>query len=135
MQKRKTSEIKFHRDVAPGLRFLALDKSLMKKTPVYIAIRHVKKVRKEQPEYIDSHTHSVDSIYLFIGEKSDLTGLKAVVRIGKKERKIESPMTVFIPKRKKHSYKMTGGSGLYVSILLGGDYNANTFGVKDKSNG
>lgn len=127
MEKRKTSELKFHHDIAPGLRFLALDKGLMKKAPVYIAVRRVRKVKENQPEYIDYHIHSVDSLYLFIGDEDNLKGLQAIVRIDNSERRIESPMTVFIPKGLKHSYKMTGGSGLYISILLDGDYNDNTY--------
>lgn len=127
MQKRRSSEVKFHRDIAPGLRYLAIDKSLCEETPLYIAIRCVKNVKRDQPEYVDWHIHSADSLYLFIGDDDELEGLRAVVRIEDEERAIESPMTVFIPKGLRHSYRMTGGSGIYVSILLNGDYNGHTF--------
>lgn len=133
MQKRRTSEVKFHHDIAPGLRFLAIDKSLYKDAPIYIAIRRAKDVKSNQPEYIDWHAHSVDSLYLFIGDNDGLKGLRAVVRIEDQEREIESPMTVFIPKELRHSYKLIGGSGIYVSILLNGDYNANTFDERIQS--
>ena len=134
MQVRRTSEVKFHHDVAPGLRYLAIDKTLYKDAPIYIAIRKVLNVKADQPEYIDRHEHSVDSLYLFIGEGDELKGLRALVRIGDQEKKIESPMTVFIPKGVPHSYKLIGGSGMYVSILLDGDYNKCIFeGIANNS--
>lgn len=127
MQKRQTSEVRFHHDVAPGLRYLGIDKTVWADSPIYIAVRKVRNVSQNQPEYIDVHMHSVDSLYLFIGENEGLKGLKGVVRIEDRENKVESPVTVFIPKGVRHSYKLTGGSGIYVSILLDGDYNGNTF--------
>jgi len=130
MQKRRTSEVKFHHDVAPGIKYAAIDKILHKDAPIYIALRKVRNVKTDQPEYIDTHVHTVDSLYLFIGEEEGLKGLKAVVRIGSEEKEIESPMTVFIPKDIPHSYKLIGGSGIYISILLHGDYNAHTFDSK-----
>lgn len=124
---RKTSEVSFHHDVAPGLRFLAMDGSRYENAGIYIAVRRVNCISDSQPEYIDFHVHDVDSLYLFVGNEADLRGLRAVVRIGTTEREIESPMTVYIPKHARHSYKLTGGSGTYMSILLAGDYNAHTF--------
>ena len=124
---RPTSELKFHHDIAPGVRYLAIDRSLYKDAPIYIAVRRVRNVEQNQAEYVDSHVHSVDSLYLFIGDEDELKGLHAVMRIEDQEREIESPMTVFIPKGLRHSYKMTDGSGIYVSILLDGDYNRRTF--------
>ena len=123
---RRTSEVVFHHDVAPGLRFLAIDGSKYPGSPIYIAVRRVAKVAQSQPEYIDWHKHTVDSLYLFIGEGEAMKGLHAVVRLGDDERQIESPMTVFIPKGTPHSYKLTKGSGTYISILLAGDYNGST---------
>jgi 2-isopropylmalate synthase len=130
MAARPTSELKFHHDIAPGVRYLAIDRTLCEVTPIYIAVRRVKNVKCDQVEYIDSHVHSVDSLYLFIGDEDELKGLHAVVRIEDQEREIESPMTVFIPKGLRHSYKITSGSGIYVSILLNGDYNCQTFEAK-----
>src|ERR1043166_1050264 len=123
---RRTSEVVFHHDVAPGLRFLAIDKTKYPGSPIYIAVRRVRNVSVTQPEYIDCHRHTVDSVYLFLGDGDDLKGLRAVVRFGNEERCVESPMTVFIPKGTLHSYKLIEGSGTYLSILLAGDYNAST---------
>jgi mannose-6-phosphate isomerase-like protein (cupin superfamily) len=127
MERRRSSEVKFHSDVAPGIRFLAIDRSLYKDAPVYVAVRCVKDVTNEQPEYVGLHTHSVDSIYLFVGSGEALEGLQATVRIQDEERQIESPMSVLIPRGIPHSYRLTRGSGIYVSILLDGDYNGSTF--------
>jgi 2-isopropylmalate synthase len=126
---RKTSEVVFHHDVAPGLRFLAIDHTKYADSPIYIAVRRVTDVAEAQPEYIDEHKHTKDSLYLFIGDGEGLKGLHAVVRLGNDERQIESPMTVFIPKGLPHSYRLTKGSGTYISILLDGNYNASTAAV------
>lgn len=123
---RPTSEVHFHYDVAPGLRFLAIDESRLEGSPIYIAIRRVANVTADQPEYIDWHTHAVDSLYLLIGDGPEMRGLHATVRFSDQERFVESPVTVFIPRGVPHCYKLTSGSGTYLSILLHGDYNANT---------
>jgi 2-isopropylmalate synthase len=127
IQVRRTSELKFHADTAPGVRFLAMDKCLCADAPLYLAVRRVNGVPQHQPEYIQSHVHSVDSLYVFIGDEEGLRGLRATVRVEEEEREIESPMTVLIPKGVPHSYKLVGGSGIYLSILLDGDYNGHTF--------
>jgi 2-isopropylmalate synthase len=129
-QIRQTSEVKFHSDTAPGLRFLAIDASIRSGAPIYIAVRRVTCCLPDQPEYIDWHAHSVDSVYLFLGEEEGMRGLQALVRFGDQEVQIESPMTVFIPAGVAHSYKLIGGSGSYVSILLNGNYNKSTNPVK-----
>jgi hypothetical protein len=124
---RKSSEAIFHRDVAPGFRYVAMDKSLYPESPIYIMARRVKHVPENQREYIDWHVHSVDSVYLFIGDGDGMRGMYGVVRYGEKEKNIESPMTVFIPRGIRHCYKLNRGSGLYISVLLSGDYNECTF--------
>ena len=131
---RRTSEVQFHHDVAPGLRFLAIDHTLFKESPVYIAIRRVENVSFDQPEYIDWHTHDVDSLFLFLGDGEGLRGLHGLVRLGSNEKEIESPMTVFIPNGVSHSYKLTKGRGTFISILLDGNYNASTFKAKLSNN-
>lgn len=123
---RRSSEVVFHHDVAPGLRFLAIDHKKYADSPIYIAVRRVARVLPQQPEYVEWHKHTADSLYLFLGDGEGLRGLHAVVRLGCEERTIESPMTVFIPKGMPHSYKLTQGTGTYMSILLSGDYNACT---------
>ena len=123
---RRTSEVLFHRDNAPGLRFLAIDASKRPGAPIYLAVRRVDQVPDAQGEYIDWHVHSVDSLYVFLGDGENLTGLSAVVRTGDEETSVQSPMTVFIPKGCPHCYKLTGGSGTYLSIVLSGDYNSVT---------
>jgi 2-isopropylmalate synthase len=123
---RRTSEVLFHHDTAPGLRFLAIDQTKYPDSPIYIAVRRANNVPETQPEYIDRHQHTVDSLYMFMGDDEGMKGLHAVVRLADEERKIESPMTVFIPKGVAHSYRLTKGSGTYISILLTGNYNAST---------
>lgn len=127
---RKTSEVVFHHDNAPGIRYLAIDKTLYSKASVYMVVRKIKKVSPKQAEYIDWHVHAVDSLYLFLGDEEGMKGLRGIVRFDEGERTVESPMTVFIPKGVRHSYRLTEGSGMYISLILHGDYNAQTFSDK-----
>jgi 2-isopropylmalate synthase len=128
-QVRATSELVFHHDSAPGERYLAIDGSLLERAPIYIAIRKVADVREDQAEYIDWHMHEVDSLYVLIGNGEGMRGLRGLIRYGEEQRVLESPITVFIPKGVAHSYKLTGGSGTYLSIVLSGDYNGTTHGI------
>jgi 2-isopropylmalate synthase len=124
--------VKFHRDVAPGLRFLFMDNTVYEEAKIYVAVRKAKMIPKAQLDYVDAHIHTVDSLYLFIGENDDLTGLSASVAIEEKSVSIESPMSVYIPRNIPHTYKLTRGRGIFVSILLSGDYNGNTFNEKSR---
>jgi 2-isopropylmalate synthase len=132
MQPRKTSELKYHNDKSPGQRYLAIDNTLLAISSLYCAVRRVNTVPTDQPEYVESHVHSVDSLYLFIGEGMGLTGLKAIIRIGNETREIESPMSVFVPKGTRHSYKLIAGSGTYINIVLDGNYNECTSGAESE---
>jgi 2-isopropylmalate synthase len=123
---RLSSEVRYHHDCAPGTRFLALDESLIPGAPLYLAVRRVASIPVEQPEYVEVHAHSVDSLYVLLGDGPGLTGLSAIVRWEGGQRRVDAPMTVLIPRGLAHSYKLTSGTGTYLSVVLAGDYNSVT---------
>lgn len=121
---RKTSEIKYHYDNAPGLRYVFMDRKKCPDSSMYTIVRVVKELQESgQEAYIDPHTHSCDSEFLFIGDNDDLTGLKAKVWLGGEEFVIESPAAVFIPKEVEHTVQLISGSGKFLNILPTPDYN------------
>ena len=126
IEQRTTSEIKFHSDLAPGQRYIAFDSSLHESAPVYVAVRKVDELVDFSREYVEPHVHDVDSLYLFIGVGRDLAGLRAIVTVEDRDYAIEAPTTVFIPAGLKHYYRLTSGSGLFLSMVLSGDYNSST---------
>ena len=119
---RGAEELPHHKKGAPGIRRVLLEKKLLENTDVYLILRSVKNVTPEQPEYIETHAHSVNSAYVFIGMSDSLEGLKAEVTIDSEKFVIKSPKTVFIPKGKKHALRLMEGSGHFFHIVLEGDY-------------
>lgn len=122
-QIRKTSELLYHSDLAPGKRYVFVDKSLYPKSGFYIIGRRVENIPKNQPEYVKEHRHNCNSFYFFIGDNKNLTGLEAKVNIENKEFTVKSPSTVMIPKFNLHYYKLTKGKGWFFHVNLRGDYN------------
>ena len=120
---RRTSELPFHSDDAPGKRFVFVEKSLFFKSELYVIGRRVENVPQNQIDYIQDHRHNCNSFYLFIGDDNDLTGIEAEVNIEDKRFIIQSPSTVLIPAYSLHNYKLTKGCGWFFNIILCGDYN------------
>ncbi|VVB54127.1 Uncharacterised protein [uncultured archaeon] len=126
-ERRKTSELVRHTDDSPGTRYVALDKKILSESTVYQAVRIIKDLKVKPPEYVKSHSHTVDSTYIFLGDNEDLSGLKAEVVLGDETYVIDSPASIFVPKRLNHSVKLIGGSGLFINTVLNGDYNEATY--------
>jgi ABC-type uncharacterized transport system substrate-binding protein len=83
----------------------------------------VKDLLPGQAPYIDPHTHTCDSEFLFIGDNDDLTGLTAHVWLGEEQFVVESPAAVFISRDLPHNVQLVSGSGKFVNIVLHSDYN------------
>jgi len=94
---------------------------------MYVVARVVRDVRKVY-EPAAPRKHDVDAVMLFLGSGRGLVGLRAEVELGPERRSIESPSAVYVPAGVQHTYRILGGSGTYVKIVLapGGDYNAVT---------
>jgi len=121
---RKTSDLPFHNDLAPGKRRVFLEKTLLADSDVYIMVRTAKNVTEDQPQYVESHAHRVSSTYIFIGSEDNLEGLQAEVVLDGEVHTIESPATVFIPPGVQHSYRLMEGSGHFIHTVLEGNYDA-----------
>ena len=121
---RKSSEIKYHYDNAPGQRFVFLDQQKCPESSIYTIVRLAKDISPEQESYIDPHTHSCDSEFLFIGDNDDMTGLTAKVWLGDEEFLVESPAAVFVPKNVEHTLQLVKGSGKFINIVTKANYNS-----------
>ena len=119
-------ELKKH-NVELGKRYVFVDSKNATGGKLYIVARVVKNVKRKY-EPASARTHTVDSVMLFMGTEEGLTGLKAEVQLGSKTYEVESPSSVYIPAGQKHTYRILGGSGTYMKVVLapGGDYNAVT---------
>ncbi len=120
---RKTSEIKYHYDNAPGQRYVFLDSKKCPESSIYTIVRVAKNISPSQDSYIDPHTHTCDSEFLFIGDNDDMTGLTAKVWLGDEEFLVESPAAVFVPKDVKHTLQLIAGSGKFINIVPNPEYN------------
>ena len=120
---RRTSELPFHNDLAPGKRRVFIEKKLFPDSDLYVMVRTAKDVMFNQPEYVESHAHNVSSVYIFLGNNEGLEGLKAEVILNGEIYVVSSPVTIFIPKGVVHSYRLIEGTGYFTHIVLSGNYN------------
>lgn len=123
VESRSSSELVKHKK-GPGKRFVFSDQNNNPEGQVYAIVRVVENV--DNPEqHFEDHTHDVDSLWLFEGNKNDLTGLKIEVKLGDQEFVLDSPVSIYIPAGLIHNYRLISGSGSYTNIVLvkGGDYN------------
>ena len=120
---RPTTEIKYHRDTAPGVRYVFIDGKKMAGADFYTVVRTVSQVKPTQVEYVDKHTHNCDTYHILIGTGEELSGLKAEFVIGVEKVVVESPVGVHVPARVPHSQRLIGGSGHFFNIVPNGNYN------------
>ena len=95
---RPTTEIKYHSDAAPGVRYVFLDGKLKPEAGFYTVVRSVQNVKPTQANYVDQHTHNCDTQHIAIGTGPDLTGLKIEFTIDHETVVVESPVGVNIPR-------------------------------------
>lgn len=120
---RPTTEIKYHRDTAPGVRYVFIDGKRLPEAEFYTVVRTVSDVKPTQADYVDEHTHNCDTYHILIGTGEELTGLKAEFVIGGQKVALESPVGVHVPAGVPHSQRLAGGSGHFLNIVPKGNYN------------
>lgn len=121
---KSASELTKHKKQGPGKRYVFSDHENNPDGKVYTIVRVVENV--DNPEqHFEDHKHPVDSLWLFEGDKPDLTGLQVEVKLGDKKFILDSPASVYIPADVIHNYRFIKGSGRYTNIVLvqGGEYN------------
>ena len=114
------SKIPFHGE-APINRILMLDKTSVPESNAHIAVHFIKNLPKKIPKYSELHKHTCNEVNLILSEDS-----KLVYRIQFENEvyRVTSPATIFIPKGIKHSAEVLSGKGIFVCIVLTGDYKA-----------
>ncbi len=120
---RPATEIKFHRDTAPGDRYVFIDGKTIPEASFYTVVRTVSDVRPTQADYVDQHRHSCDTYHILIGRGPGLTSLKAEFVIDGEKLVVESPAGVHVPARILHSQKIVDGSGHFLNFVPRSTYN------------
>jgi 2-isopropylmalate synthase len=108
----------------PGTRFVFSDHKNNPEGSIYVIMRKVENV--DNPEmHIEPHKHDFESLFIFKGDKPDMSGLVVEVLLGDAWHRIESPKTIRIPPGLNHNYRFIKGSGEYWNIVLtpGAEYN------------
>ena len=120
---RPTSEIKYHSDEAPGVRWVFVDGKLKSEAGFYTVVRSVRDVRPTQASYVEPHTHNCDTYHIVIGAGPELGGLKTEFVIDGERTVVESPLGVHIPAGVPHSQRMVEGSGHFFNFVPKSYYN------------
>lgn len=117
------TELRHHR-AGPGERYVMIDNRVVADARQYCIVRRIPVAEDHGPGHVDTHRHSVDSLFLFLGNEAGLTGLEVEVRLGDRLFPVSSPASVFIPSGLVHSYRVVRGGGLFLNHVLDGDYNS-----------
>ena len=128
VEKRPFKELKRHKgEVTGGLNpflYFFSDHKNNPKGKIFVASRILRDIKNAKP-HIEFHKHTVDQMYMWIGPKKGMRGLKVEVFLDKEKYILESPCAVYIPARLKHSHRYLSGPGYFVGILItkGKSYN------------
>lgn len=120
---RPTSEIKYHSDNAPGLRYVFIDGKLKAEAEFYTVVRSVAMVKATQEEYVNKHRHNCDTYHIAVGTGPNLTGLMTEFVIGDEKTVVESPVGVHIPAGIHHAQRIVDGSGHFFNFVPKRNYN------------
>jgi 2-isopropylmalate synthase len=115
------TELKYHRE-GPGVRHVMLDERLVADCRQYCIARDIPPLSEAPPPHVDVHVHNVDSLFLFLGHEPGLKGLRVEAQLGEVTKVLESPASVFIPAGVSHTYRILGGSGVFINHVLAGSY-------------
>ncbi|APC97631.1 LeuA family protein [Francisella frigiditurris] len=127
------SELLHHRD-GVGSRWVFMDSRVDERSHVYVIERtfDIDYSDSYQP-HVDSHAHNCDSMFVFMGNNKDGTGLKVSVTFGEGDNQetkiINSPASVYIPVNVYHSYSYISGTGRFLNFVLSPNYNQSIVNV------
>ncbi|MGQ9696183.1 MAG: hypothetical protein ACUVWV_15720 [Thermodesulfobacteriota bacterium] len=120
---RSATELIKHKE-GPGTRYVFSDHRNNPEGNIYVIMRKVENL--DHPEmHIEPHAHEYESLFIFKGDKPDMSGLVVEVLLGDEWHRIESPKTIRIPAGLNHNYRFIKGSGEFWNIVLtpGAEYN------------
>jgi mannose-6-phosphate isomerase-like protein (cupin superfamily) len=120
---RPTTEIKYHTDAAPGVRYVFVDGKLKPEAGFYTVVRSVENVKPTQANYVDLHRHNCDTQHIAIGTGPEFTGLKIEFTIENETTIVESPLGVHIPAGTPHTQRIIEGSGHFFNFVPKRNYN------------
>jgi hypothetical protein len=120
---RPTTEIRYHTDDAPGVRYVFVDGKLKPEAEFYTVVRSVAHVQPTQADYVSKHTHNCDTYHIVIGTSAGLRGVKTEFVIGEEKCVIESPVGVHIPAGVAHSQRILEGTGHFFNFVPKSNYN------------
>lgn len=116
------TELLCHRE-GPGTRYVMIDERFVKGCQQYCIVRHIDKAVENPLQHVVPHSHTVDSLYLFLGTGDRLSGLEVEVQLSDTYKRLKSPASVFIPSGLSHSYRIIRGTGLFINHVLSENYN------------
>jgi hypothetical protein len=121
-QLRRTSEIPFHSDRAPGDRYVFVGRVLDAVCQLYVVGRKVEEIPTDQPEWLDDHRHNCPTFYVLIGRNPDLTGLAAEVVIEGTVFRADAPAAVLLATGALHHHRLVQGGGWSFHVNVRPDY-------------
>ena len=105
---------------APLKRLLMLNNKIVSNSNIHIAAHYVRKLPKKFEKYAMPHKHNCDEVNLILSENSKLI---YEIELGSEKYIITSPASVFIPKGLSHCANVIKGRGIFICIVLKGEYN------------
>lgn len=115
------TELRHHRH-GPGERYVLMDNRFVASADQYLIARRLPHGAHPSTSHVDPHVHHCDSLFGFLGEEPNYTGLMVEVQVGEQRTVLESPASVFIPAGVEHSYRAIKGAGTYLNYVLSGSY-------------
>ena len=112
------SKVAFHKK-APIKRISMLSKKTISESKIHAAVHFVDAVDKKISKYSTLHKHDADEINLIL---SDSGKLFYEIQLDDEIYKVNSPVTVFIPKGVKHRADAISGKGIFVCMIMSNKY-------------
>ncbi len=112
------SKVAFHKK-APIKRISMLSKKTISESKIHAAVHFVDAVDKKISKYSTLHKHDADEINMIL---SDSGKLFYEIQLDDEIYKVNSPVTVFIPKGVKHRADAISGKGIFVCLIMSNKY-------------
>ena len=112
------SKVAFHKK-APIKRISMLSKKTISESKIHAAVHFVDAVDKKISKYSTLHKHDADEVNMIL---SDSGKLVYEIQLDDEIYKVNSPVTVFIPKGVKHRADAISGKGIFVCLIMSNKY-------------